>query len=1247
MPDPGSRDGSGLVGRRLGSYRIEEHLGSGGMGTVYRAVVVEEGPGPAPGETVAVKVIHPHLLSTPGFFKRFLREAEIGRLVRHEHVVRTFDADALSTPEGMAHFLVMEFVEGRTLQRLIQDLGRAPDALVRELGRQAAAGLAAIHECGVIHRDLKPANMLVTPEDRVRIMDLGVAKLVAASIDLTRDGFFSGSLLYAAPEALQGESVGPAADLYSLGVVLYELATGVNPFWSEQIARVVAAHIHDVPEPPHARHPEVSPFLSELVTTLLEKSPDDRFPSAEAVRRALEEGEDSRWWFERERLRARAEPKLPGIPVVRETALIGRDPELADLRAVWRRTRAGEGQVVLVEGEAGIGKTRLVADLVADLGEDPAHVLYGSYPPAGGRGGLSEAILAKFGTHDLAGALRAHLPDTPVLVEPFATLVKQEDPRSDDRLSWDAVHALLVQLMRQLAAEAPVLWIVEDLHHAEPESRGLVLSLARGLESHRVLLVVTSEPGLPEDELAHLGRLPRFQRLPLTRLGAREVMEMLRGVFRSEDLADRLGGRVAYQSDGVPFFVLEMVRALREAGLIREQEDGSFVQTGPIDELEVPSSVKDLIEGRLRSLDRDDRGLLEVGAVEGFEFDPDLVGRVLGLTRLHTLRSLAEISRRSGVVRPQGRRFRFDHHQIREALYANLPLGLREELHALLANEHTHAAEDGPEAPGERVLAIAHHHLHGSRPLESRPWLRGALRHLENVSRNQAAVDLAGRALATAGLLEGADRIDALLVTARGLHLLGSPERENDVLRVAAELAEECGENLRRSTALRRRALLLLDRSKPDEALELLRESLRLAREATSVVDEAEALRAVGLVLERLGRLDEAKEHHERALAAAEETEDRRLATIAHLDLGVIHYTRGEMEDARTRFLRSLELAVEREDRQAEGKAEGNLGLVAQRMGRIEEARERYERNLVLARETGDRPSEAIATMNLAFVSWHEGAFETAGKAYEKGRTMFRELGDGAREAVATGNLGLVAIQRGLLAEAVGHFEAALALAREAGSRRIEGMNLQNLGELHVRLGDVSRARATLSEAIDILREIEARVPLSEAIHALGEADRQEGDAEGARRRFDEALSLAEAIPYPRTRIAALLSLGRLAIEREDPETAIRHLEAASREARDLGDRRGEVLAAAHRARLPGGDARAAGDLLERRADRLGSLERLEASHALWRAAGERTWLAEAHRALSAIEDALPEDRRQRFLEEVPLHREVRAAWSS
>jgi len=1023
-------------GDLLGPYRIVSELGAGGMGTVYLAEVAGEAPRLAAAGRVALKIVHPHLLKTPGFFKRFLREAELGRKVTHENVVRTFDVDALLVEDVQVNFMVMEYVEGRSLRALLNDLGTVPETLLREIALQTAAGLTAIHEAGIVHRDLKPENILITDAHGVRIMDLGVAKLQEASVALTREGHFAGSFLYAAPEQFGGVDVGPAVDLYSLGVILYELGTGQNPFHHEDTGAIIHAHMAQVPGPVTDRNPDLSPFFGELVHKLLAKRPEDRFESAQSVHALLSEGERSRWWGERE-LQLHAEvSQLPKILVRRETELHGRDAELAFLAETWEKAKQGHGHALLLEGEAGIGKTRLADAFVRTLQRDEAHVLYGSYPPSGGLGGLSDAVIGRFGYQGLEEALAAYLTVTPSLIPAFAALVRQESPPSGvEPLRGHAIHAVTCHLMRALADEKPILWVVDDLHFAPRESRQGILSLARAAAARRVLLLLTARPGLPEDELAHFSRLEIFHRVPLGRLGARDVIELLRDALKSEALAERLGGKIAYKSDGVPFFVLELLRSLKEGALLKQTPDGTYVQTQPITNIRAPSAIKDLIDGRLRGLSKEERAILDVGAVQGFEFDPDLVARVLERKRVRVLQDLAEVEHRAGIARAAGRAYRFDQNQIHEIVLADLSDALKEEYHALLAEAFGERSGIGSEATDEQAHFLAWHHLHGNEPEKGLPFLRRALDYLERSYLDDAVIELADRALAQEGLVTGGERIDLLCRKADRVGFGGQAPEALRILDEALQLAVKLGDRGLQAEVHMAAAVHYHNTARFDALLVAAQAALDNAVAAGDRKNEARAANALAAALSNLGRFEEAQEQFEHGLALAREREDAPVEALLTINLGVLYTYRGRFADARATLGQAVRLAEKIGRQSTLAAAKHNVASVAEQLGRIEEALEENEETLEIHRRIGDRHGEGNDLMLRSRAHEAAGDLEAAERYARESLAIRREIGDTGPAAVTLIGLARIRLARGRTDESLAILEEALEMGRGANAR--------------------------------------------------------------------------------------------------------------------------------------------------------------------------------------------------------------------
>lgn len=260
---------------RLAQFDILRVLGRGGMGVVLHAY------DPSLDRDVAIKVIDPQLANNEVARQRFCREARAAAAVTHDNLVAVHQVNE-DEPSGLP-YLVMQLVNGESLEQRLKRVGTLSPAEVARLGMQAAAGLAAAHAGGLIHRDIKPANILLeSPADRVKLTDFGLAR-AAEDVKLTRTGFVAGSPLYMAPEQARGEEVDPRADLFSLGTVLYEATTGVAPFEAKTPLAVLRRVSDETQMPLMRLNPEVSKWLSDAVDKLLAKEPEGRYQSAAEV----------------------------------------------------------------------------------------------------------------------------------------------------------------------------------------------------------------------------------------------------------------------------------------------------------------------------------------------------------------------------------------------------------------------------------------------------------------------------------------------------------------------------------------------------------------------------------------------------------------------------------------------------------------------------------------------------------------------------------------------------------------------------------------------------------------------------------------------------------------------------------------------------------------------------------------------------------------------------------------------------
>lgn len=267
-----------MIGKLLGNrYEILEQLGGGGMAIVYK------GRDTFLNRLVTIKVLRPEFTCDEDFVNRFRREAQAVASLSHPNIVSIYDVGR----ENDVHYLVMEYVEGDNLKNLIRAQGVLPQDRIIQIARQIGEALQHAHENNIVHRDVKPQNILITVAGRAKLTDFGIAR-EATTATLTQTDTVLGSVHYLSPEQARGETADQRSDLYSLGIVIYEMATGVLPFQGDTPIGVALKHIQEVPAPPSSLNASLSPGLEGIITRAMAKNIVDRYGSARALLADLE-----------------------------------------------------------------------------------------------------------------------------------------------------------------------------------------------------------------------------------------------------------------------------------------------------------------------------------------------------------------------------------------------------------------------------------------------------------------------------------------------------------------------------------------------------------------------------------------------------------------------------------------------------------------------------------------------------------------------------------------------------------------------------------------------------------------------------------------------------------------------------------------------------------------------------------------------------------------------------------------------
>jgi len=372
-----------FIGQRLGKYQIESLLGRGGMATVYRAhdTVLNR--------SVAIKVLDPTLAIDPKAVERFKREAVTAANLEHPAIVRVYDVQQ----QGNLHYIAMRYVQGTTLRDILHDNGPLPLDAIINIIRPVAEALHYAHRHGVIHRDVKPGNILVEPDGSVLLTDFGIARAADnAQSGLTATGLVMGTADYLAPEQISGKPAEPRSDIYSLGVVLYEMLTGVTPFAGENTASILYRQVHDNPPSLRSMNPRLPAELQPVVDRTLAKNPALRYADPLEMVQALHEA--AQWippgspWLKGSRGVPAATPQngnrrpsrpLNGLPPVQVKTYTGpqtgqnadaeywQSPAIPERRAVTRRRGTGRRTMLLIFALTLIATGAIVLGLALDI----------------------------------------------------------------------------------------------------------------------------------------------------------------------------------------------------------------------------------------------------------------------------------------------------------------------------------------------------------------------------------------------------------------------------------------------------------------------------------------------------------------------------------------------------------------------------------------------------------------------------------------------------------------------------------------------------------------------------------------------------------------------------------------------------------------------------------------------------------------------------------------------------------------
>ncbi len=1074
-------------------YQIEDKVAEGWLGTVLRATDLLHD------QSVALKVLSP--VFSQETVGRFMRQAEQIVALDHPNIVR-----AIAWDEDRGHvFVAEELMTGRMLHSLLAEGGASVSGeRALDIASDIARALEYAHSRGVIHGDLKPRNIFLAEDgDGARptamVAGFGLGRL-EESRNLLQAPLLYLDPAYLAPEQILGQMLDARTDLYGLGVILYQMFAGRPPFEGSD-REVMEAHLRQVPRPPRELTPRLSLLLEHVVLKLLAKNPNDRYASVQQVRRVLSGvivGEEE---------------------TARQRQLVGREASKRALREYWDEARAGRGQIALITGEPGIGKTILARQAAAqsqpsvllvgrcrEVEGEPAYDLFAqilqayftTVPPelqeAEARQPLSNLLR-------LVPEIRHMVPDLP---EPPPLEPQQEQLR---------LMTSLARFVERATRERPWVLILDDLQWADPSSLGLLRHLGRNLSRMALLVIgtyrdVEVDRGHPlQEAVRDLSALANYHHIPLDRLDRAGVGRLLTNLWQ-QPVPDPLTERLYRHTGGNPFYVEEVAKGLVDDGLVT-LEEGMWRFPAP-EELRLPESVREAVWRRVEHLSLDTQGVLRQAAVLGQVFRFDDLQEMSGLSEWEALEHLDVALERQLVEEVGGdAQLRFRHAGIQSALYDDLGPVRRRLLHRQAAQALERRA--GPE-PARLAGELAHHFGQAGDYEPAVGYAVEAGRQAQAAYANEDADLWYSRAL---------DMVEQL-----------GPERASEFQPLRLADHESLGQ-----------VLALLGRY--DEALAHYAAARALLEAETESPEQARHLadlcRQTAAVHERRCEYDVALEWLERGLGYLDEDKATiEMARIYLLQAGV-HYRRGNSKEALYLCQSSLSIASEigtREGQQMVGRARYFMSLIYRKRGELSRAVQLCRESVEVYGQIDDLIGQANAYNNLALAYLDQGDWTRASSMHRESLAIRRKVGDVYGELVSTNNLAEIHLNRGEWDQAYNLYEWSHAMCKQSGVPWGEAITTSNLAQVHIFRENWSDARDCLSRSQAMFAEIGSEEYLPELERRWGELYLKTGELDQALVHIERSIELAVEQGNPLEEGMSRRMLGQVHLARGEWEPA-------------------------------------------------------------------------------------------------------------
>jgi tetratricopeptide (TPR) repeat protein len=1146
-----------------GRYVTLKKLGEGEKGVTYKARDT------ALNRVVAIKMLKSAVLSEEAH-SSFIREAQVVAKLNHPNIVSIYDIGK----EDGGQFFVLEFVDGMSLRELIRTYpeGKCDIQTVLRVGIDVCSALQYAHSQGVLHRDVKPENILIAQEGTAKLMDFSLAKMLGQP-NITQEGTIVGTVAYVAPEIALGKGADARSDLYSFGAVLYEAVTGKPPFAREDPVKIIFSQIHDYPVSPSKLNPKVPQALAECIIKLLEKEPAKRYQTAAdllMVLRDIAEG------YLRETLVPSHKPSVvvpsPRPISAKEVQLINRVEEMSLLRGAVDKAVRGEGGLVFLYGEAGIGKTRLTRELGAYARLRGMQVLYGRCPALFRMDGVppyvlwSEVIkdyLEGCSPEQLYRVIGFYPSEVSKLVPELRQrlgAIPQSFPIGPEQ-ERDRLFEAISQFITNISKEAPLLLVLDDLQWTDQTSLLLMHYLARGIYKTPLLLLgAYRDTDIDERHplspvLTELNRERLLQSVQLKRMSLNDVSEMIKQLLEQEDVSKEFGELVYEKTRGNPFFVEEVIKSLKEEEVIyREENRWKFKE---VSKIEFPKTVKSVIKARISRLDEDCQNILTLASFVGNDFSFDAICGVTNIEE-NKLLELMEKLLKTGLIKERVIRAKdmycFADIIVRDVVHEEVSHLRHKKLHSVVGStlEKVYAKEID-----QHFGELAYHFLEGGDQdkaldyflkagekaqkvyayLEAFSYLQHALKFLEekgdNLEQKAGIMERLGDLKAWIGETDaGMEYWD------KSLTLWNQLRDKKSISRLHVKMAQTLWD-------------VAGDKEKASEhhrmALEILEKEAESVELASLYEDISHMLWRTG------GESAKALSFTQKAFELAEKLGDPEILAECYNDLGILSLHSGEIEKSIRYCEQGLKIALENNRIRPAIRLYNNLSGGYESIGDLQKAFEMRREGFELAKKVGETRLMAWVGLVLAYSYWMMGEIQKSFSMIEELLALNKRTKNTICIAQTMGAFGFAYQLLGEWDKSLKYLMEARDIIEKVGEYQFSGAIAFWLGQLFMEMEDYVEAEKYFKEGNDIYEKAgDTDAQLAGAFPALSRLYLKKSEIEKARKLIEKTYEYVTKTKNRVSVVDAEKLKGMLFREEKNWQQSMQHFEKSLQESKSL-----------------------------------------------------------------------------------------------